>query len=84
MFNRREIKAKIISHASPSKAEISKKISEKFSAPEDLIVIESIYGRFGTKEFQIAIKIYSSKEDKEAMEPKLKKKAAAPAEQPAA
>lgn len=84
LFNRKEIVATLNSLVTPSRAEVVKALAHKFSASEDAIVIKNILGRFGTKEFTINAKVYSSREDLEKIEPKPKKKGETPAEAPAA
>ena len=72
LFGRKEIKGHVRSEISPSKAEISKSLSEKFSMPAENIKIKEIKGKFGTKIFNIEANVYSSKKDKDEIE--LKKK----------
>jgi len=73
LFKRKEIKMEITREVTPSHAEVEKIISEKFSAPFDLIKIKKISGKFGSKKFEINANIYSSKEEKENTEIKSKK-----------
>ena len=58
----------------PSYDEAIKSISTQFKAPEENIVIDQLKGKFGRKTFLITAKIYKTKEDKEKIEPKQKKK----------
>ncbi|RLG15968.1 hypothetical protein DRN69_02085 [Candidatus Pacearchaeota archaeon] len=73
LFNRKEIVIVVESDVNPKREETKKLISEKFSSPSENIVIKEIKGRFGSKLFTIKAHIYSSKEDKERIEPKSKK-----------
>ena len=72
-FNRKEIKVFIHSEKSPSREEVSKILSEKFSVPFTNIKIKKIHGNFGSKTFNIEASLYSSKEDKDSVELKKKK-----------
>ncbi len=73
LVNRKEIKGHIKSEISPSRAEISRLLSEKFSLPIENVRIKEIRGKFGTKIFNIKANIYSSKKDKDEIELKKKK-----------
>ncbi len=73
LFNRKEAVIEVKADVTPSKAEAEKLISEKFSAPIENIKIKKISGKFGSKIFTITVNIYSSKEDKDKIEPKGKK-----------
>ena len=73
LFNRKEIKGYIKSEISPSRVEVSKLLSEKFSVPAENIKIKGINGKFGTRIFDIEANIYSSKKDKDEIELKKKK-----------
>ncbi|MFH1310895.1 MAG: hypothetical protein ABIH65_00635 [Nanoarchaeota archaeon] len=73
LFNRKEIKGYIKSEISPSRVEVSKLLSEKFSVPAENIKIKGINGKFGTRIFDIEANIYSSQKDKDEIELKKKK-----------
>jgi ribosomal protein S24E len=60
LLNRQEIIVKLESQATPSKLDVKKSLSEKFKSPEEQIVIEHIYGKFGSQVFTIEAKIYDS------------------------
>jgi ribosomal protein S24E len=77
LFKRRELKMILPSEKTPSYAEISKLLSEKFNSAEENIVVNKVQGRFGAKTFLIEASIYDSKEDKEKTERKPKEKKAA-------
>ncbi|MDO8622865.1 MAG: hypothetical protein Q7R52_01355 [archaeon] len=74
LFKRKEIKVIVKSPSTPSFVESSKFISEKFSAPEDNITVKKIQGKFGRGTFLIEANIYSSKSEKDKIEPKPKEK----------
>ena len=73
LFNRKEIQASIESQVTPSNSDIKKLISEKFSTQIENIKVKKILGKFGSKTFKIFANIYTSKKDKEDIEPKSKK-----------
>jgi len=73
VFDRKELKANIISEITPSNKDVIEFLSKKLSVPEDGIKINGIYGRFGSKEFRVEANIYKSKEDKVKVERKTKK-----------
>lgn len=73
LFGRKEVKGHVKSDISPSRAEISRLLSEKFTMPAENIKIKEIKGKFGTKIFNIEANIYSSKKDKDEIELKKKK-----------
>lgn len=73
LFNRREILGFVEAEIVPSRAEVLDIISKKFSVPADNIKIKKISGSFGSKKFEISANIYSSKEDRDAIEIKKKK-----------
>lgn len=74
LFNRKEIILEIESEITPSHVEAEKIISEKFSTSAELIKIKKISGKFGSQNFKISANIYLSKEEKEDIEAKTKKK----------
>jgi len=73
LFNRKEIKASLISNSAPQRQEVIKSLSEKYSIPVDALRVLTIKGSFGTKEFIIKAHIYSSNQEREKYE-KLTKK----------
>ena len=68
LFNRKEFQFKVQAKIVPSRAEIGKLISEKFSAPLENIEIKKISGKFGSNYFDIITFIYKSKEDRMSTE----------------
>jgi len=82
LLGRRELQLVLDAEKTPSFAEISKLVSEKFNAPEDTIMVENVKGKFGRKTFLIKVAIYHTKELKDESVKRLikqKKVAAAPA-----
>ncbi len=77
LFRRKEIKFSLTSKATPSKTEVEKLISEKFSSLSEKIKIKKISSKFGVNEFIVDTHIYTSKEDKDKTEIKTKKEFAA-------
>lgn len=73
LFKRKEIQGSVESEVTPSRANIKELISKKFSTSDDSIKIKKILGKFGSKTFIIGANVYSSKEDKERIEPESKK-----------
>lgn len=73
LFNRKEIEISIEAEVTPKIQEAEEFISKKFSTSQENVKIKNIKGRFGSKNFIISTNIYSSKEEKEKVEPKLKK-----------
>ena len=72
LFNRKELQLKVQAKIIPSRAEIGKLISEKFSTPLENIEIKKISGKFGSNSFDIITFIYESKEDRMSTESKPK------------
>ncbi|MAG11075.1 hypothetical protein CMI44_02075 [Candidatus Pacearchaeota archaeon] len=73
LFNRREIEGEIYAEVVPSREEVKKIMTEKFSANPDAVKIRTIKGKFGQKVFLIVANIYRSKEDLDKVELKKKK-----------
>lgn len=92
LFKRKEIELVLTSDVTPSKNEVDKLLSEKYSAKPDQIRIKKISGKFGSKTFTVTANIYKNREDMFATErfskkekEKIKKAeeaAAAPKEEP--
>lgn len=76
LFKRKEISATIVSEKLPSRNEVAKMLSEKFSQPQDHVKVKKIDGKFGSNTFNIEANVYSSLEEKNF---ELKKKKEAPA-----
>ncbi|MBU2052689.1 MAG: hypothetical protein KJ721_00410 [Nanoarchaeota archaeon] len=68
LFNRREIEGEIHTEVSPSRQEVAKLLSDKFSVPVENIKIRTIMGKFGSQVFIINTNIYKSKEERNKVE----------------
>ena len=75
LFSRKEIEFSVEAESVPSREEIRKSISEKFSVDLGAIKIKGIYGGFGSKNFKVKANVYKTKEDLEKVERKFKKDA---------
>lgn len=73
LFKRKEVKAMFESEITPSRSHILELLSKKFSVSPEHVKIIGIKGSFGVKHFNIEANIYSSKEEKDAVELKKKK-----------
>ncbi len=62
LLKKREIEFETFSEIAPTRKETMKFSSEKFSKPEENIILKSIKGSFGSKNFIISIDIYESEE----------------------
>ncbi|MCK5149481.1 hypothetical protein KAJ87_00970 [Candidatus Pacearchaeota archaeon] len=68
LFNRKELHLKIEINSAPSRNDVREFISKKFSSPVENISINKILGNFGSRNFNIEARIYTSKEDKDQTE----------------
>ena len=85
LMKRREVEVLVTESKTPSFAEMSKKLSEHFKAPEENIMVEKVGGKFGRDTFLIKAGIYDTKELKDESFKRLtKQKKAAPGAAPAA
>ncbi|MFH1608321.1 MAG: hypothetical protein ABIA78_04275 [archaeon] len=75
LFNRKEIEGEIETDVAPSREDVRKVISEKFSANSENIKVRTIMGKFGSRVFVIVANIYDSKENLDKYEIKKKKDA---------
>jgi len=73
LFNRKEIQLSLKADTTPSREEVVKIISEKFSIPVESIKIKKISGKFGSKVFTVIANLYASEEKKDKIESKKKK-----------
>ncbi|MDD5193149.1 MAG: hypothetical protein PHF67_01040 [Candidatus Nanoarchaeia archaeon] len=73
LFKRYEVSIILESDKNPSFSEVKKKLSEKFSKPEDSIDVYNIKGKFGRNTFLIKAYVYDSKADFEKAVQKTKK-----------
>ena len=70
LFNRKELEFEVQSNITPSKIDVGKSISEKFSTELDTIEIKRILGRFGSNFFKIIAFVYNTKDDRMSTERK--------------
>ena len=68
LLNREEIILILRADVTPSLKQVAELVLEKFSKPAGNIVIESIKGQFGSKEFKVYAKIYNNSKSKEKYE----------------
>ena len=80
LLKRKEVKIITESKTSPSIGEAVNLVSKEFKTQEDNIVIRNVKGKFGRKTFLISAFVYGSKEAKEKIERKPKKKKGTEAE----
>ena len=73
LFKRTEIEMLITSKDTPTKKQALEFLSKQYSCPEEGIQLESIKGSFGSKQFKIIARVYSSKEEKNLTEARSKK-----------
>jgi colicin import membrane protein len=73
LFNRKEILAEIELSVAPSRDEVLKILSNKFSVSEENIKLLGINGSFGSNKFNLKANIYTSKKEKDSIEIKKKK-----------
>lgn len=81
LLQRREVQILAECPKTPSFAEVSKTVSEKFKAPEENIMVENVTGKYGRNTFLLQASIYDTKELKDAAFKSMTKvkKTAAPA-----
>lgn len=72
LFDRREIEVNALLSVSPKIKEAEELIGKEFSANPENVKIKKIKGRFGSTNFIITANIYSSKEEKDKVETKIK------------
>jgi len=73
LFDRRELKALVVSEVTPNRLKVLDLISKKFTCPLENIKITGIKGGFGTNDFIIKANVYGSKENMHMLELKKKK-----------
>ena len=73
LFSRKEVLFQISSEVAPSRMEIGKIVSEKFSTEPKKVKIKKISGKFGSKNFSVNVFIYKTEEQKNRTEIKRKK-----------
>lgn len=60
LFARKELKISVNESITPSKENLKKAVSEKFSVDEGLVRVVEIKGKFGSQEFIAVIDIYET------------------------
>ena len=73
LLKRREIELVLQADSNPGFGEVKKKIAEHSKVDENLVVVKKLKGSFGAKDFFVKAFIYENVNDKEAIEPKVKK-----------
>jgi len=73
LYKRNEIKATVEAEITPNNIEVKKMLVKKYSSQPKSIVINGIYGGFGSNEFKINANIYETAEDRKKIEPFSKK-----------
>jgi ribosomal protein S24E len=73
LFKRKEVITELHAKVIPSKTEVEKLVSDKFSVNPESLKIKKIEGKFGSRKFKIFVNIYESKKDKDSTEVKPKK-----------
>ncbi|MCR4327759.1 MAG: hypothetical protein NUV46_04220 [Nanoarchaeota archaeon] len=63
LFLRKEIHFEVKSNSVPSHEEMKNGLSEKFSFNPELIRIQKISGKFGSRSFDVFVDVYSSKKE---------------------
>lgn len=75
---RTEIEGELVfDKSTPSYAELTKELSSKLGASEDIIVVKNIKTSFGSTNASFLANVYDTKENKEKVEPKKKEKVGA-------
>ena len=74
LFNRKEVEVMTETSVAPKISEAEAFIAKEFSSQMENVKIKKVKGRFGSINFIITANVYNSKEDKEKIEPKSKKK----------
>jgi len=74
LLGRREVKLIIEGKKNPTTQEAAKIVAEHFKSKEDSVAVKLVKGKFGRDTFLIVANLYNSKEVREKIEPKPKKK----------
>lgn len=81
LLGRKEISGELsFTGATPSYADFSKFVAQKFSVPEDTVVVKNIFTKFGATKADFVVFVYKSVTEKNTFEPKVKAKKAGAAE----
>jgi len=73
-LGRKEITFNLESKSTPTFKEVEEVVSKEFSVPVENVHVEKIKGNFGLTSFIVSAQIYSSKEEKDKLIHKNKKK----------
>src|SRR3989338_9154603 len=77
LLSRAKVEATIsFQGATPSYADIAKKIASSLKAEENTIAIRHVYTQFGLKKARVIVMAYKDEKSKTSIEPKVKKKGA--------
>lgn len=74
LLKRKEVKVIVEAEKNPTMQEAAKMIAGEFKSDEENIAVKLVKGRFGRSTFLVVANIYKSKEDKDKIEPAVKKK----------
>jgi len=74
LLGRREIIVVVEAEKNPGIEAVKEMISSELKADKELVVIKKLEGHYGKSVFDVEAFIYNSKEEKEEVEPKPKKK----------
>jgi len=74
LLKRREVEAIMEADSNPGLNASKKAIAEELKASEDVIVVKTVRGKFGSNEFLIEAFVYDSADDLNSTEPKKKAK----------
>jgi len=77
LLKRKEVKILLEHIGSPKNEDVKKMIAQEFKSDENLVVVNTIKGKFGRKTFLIDVFVYNSMDDLNKTEQKPKKKAGA-------
>lgn len=76
LLKRKELRIHMESEkATPPKSEIIARVTAQLSVPNELIVVETVQQRFGSRESEAYVKVYADEESLKAAEPQKKEKA---------
>ena len=68
LFKRKEVQGTVKANVPPSRLEVAKFLSEKYSVPSTAVKVLDIKGNFGVREFKVRANIYSTKEESDKIE----------------
>lgn len=75
LLGRKEVGGDVsFSGSTPSYADFSKAFAQKFSIPEETVVVKNIFTKFGSASARFVVYVYTSVNEKNLFEPKVKVK----------